>query len=88
MHQLVKVNAGDGDGEKSDGGEHAVPPADVVGYGEGLIAFGIGKGFERAAGAVRRCVNARGGAGFPVLPLQLFAEEAERDGGLGRRAGL
>ena len=37
---------------------------------------------------VGRGVDALRGLCLAVLLLELFAEEAERDGGLGRRAGL
>ena len=84
----LQINARDGDGEKTNGGEHAVASADVVGHDEFLVSLLIGEGLERAFVRVGRGVNALRGLFLAVLLLELFAEEAERDGGLGRRAGL
>ena len=36
LHQRVDVNAGNGDGQQTDGGEHRVTAADIVGNNEGL----------------------------------------------------
>ena len=87
-HEFIQINARDGDGEKTNGGEHAVASADVVGHDEFLVPLLIGEGLERAFVRVGRGVDALRGLFLAVLLLELFAEEAERDGGLGRRAGL
>ena len=87
-HEFIQINARDGDGKKTNGGEHAVASADVVGHDEFLVSLLIGEGLECAFVRVGRGVDALRGLGLAVFLFELFAEEAERDGGLGRRAGL
>ena len=41
-HEFIQINARDGDGEKTNGGEHAVASADVVGHDEFLVSLLIG----------------------------------------------
>ena len=87
-HQRGKVDPRNGNGEQTYGGQHAVAPADVIRNDKFLVALLIGKGLECAAVRVGRGVDALRRLRAAVFALQLFAEEAEGDGGFGGRAGL
>jgi len=87
-HQLVKVYAGNGDGEKSDSGKHRISAANIIGNDKCFITLAVGKRLERAACAVCGHENALGGFFFAVFLFKQRAENAEGDRRLCRCARL
>ena len=84
----LHVDAGGGHRQQTDGGQHAVAPADVVGHDERLPALLVGHLLEHAAAGVRRGEDVLFGLLRAVFCLQQAAEHPECERGLERCAGL
>ncbi len=85
-HQLGDVDAGGGQRQQSDRGEHREAAAHVVRNDEGGVALVRREGLQGAARLVRYGDDALGGLLLAVALLDLGLDDAEGDGGFGGRA--
>ncbi len=88
LHKTVNVNACHGNGKKAYCGENRVATADVVGNNKCLVALFVCQRFQCALLLVGGGIDALGSFLLAVFLHEHFAEYAEGDGGLGRRAGF
>ena len=88
MHERFNVDAAAGDGKQAHSRQNGIAAADIIGHNKAFIALTGRKRLQSAARLVCRGVNAALCTLHAVFLLERSLKNAERDGRLGRRAGL
>ncbi len=83
FYESVDVVSCNCNGQKAYGSKHREAAADIVGDNVCLVAFGIGKCTQSATGSVGDSDDAFASFFTAKLFLELFAQDAESDSGLG-----
>ena len=88
LHQGINVRTADGDGQQTHSSQNREAPADIIRHYKGLVSFAVRQLLERSLGTVSSAENTLPRTLFSIFLLQQFAEHAESNGRLRRRAGL